>query len=53
MAKYPQGVDRGLIGNEEAVFPENLAKLRSEVATGGSSAASQNTAGIFPSKGVM
>lgn len=52
LAKYSEGVSRGLVEEDRAVFPENLAKLVTENATQGSNTREPNTVGAFPSQGV-
>ena len=52
LAKYSEGVARGLVEEDRAVFPENLAKLVTENATSGSNLKDPNTASQFPSQGV-
>ena len=49
---YAQGVSRGLVEEDRAVRPDNLARLTTESATEGSSSKDPNTAGKFPSQGV-
>ena len=51
LVKYSQGVSRGLIEQDRAIFPSNLAKLTTEPATAGSNMRDPNTAGQFPGQG--
>lgn len=53
LQEYSQGIQRGLIEEDRAVRPENLARLVTENATAGSNINDPNTANQFPSKGVM
>lgn len=48
LAKYTQGVSRGLISEEDRVGPDKLAMLASQPATAGSSQRSPNTVSKFP-----
>lgn len=52
LTKYSEGVARGLVEEDRAVFPENLAKLVTENATSGSNLKDPNTTNQFPSQGV-
>lgn len=52
LTKYTEGIDRGLIEEDRAVKPENLAELTSEPAAARISAKDPNTANKFPSQGV-
>lgn len=52
LTKYSEGVARGLVEEDKAVFPENLAKLVTENAVSGSNLKDPNTANQFPSHGV-
>lgn len=52
LSKYSEGVARGLIEEDRAVRPDNLARLTTEPATAASSAKDPNTANKFPSQGV-
>jgi hypothetical protein len=53
LLKYSEAVRRGIIEEDRAVFPENLQFLSSEPAAAGSNEKSKETAGKFPSQGVM
>ena len=53
LRKYSEGVVRGIIGEQDAVDPKNLAYLVSEPATSGSNEKSQETVGKFPNQGVQ
>lgn len=48
LAKYTQGVARGLISEEDRVGPDKLAMLASQPATAGISQKSPNTVDRFP-----
>lgn len=49
---YKQGVMRGLIEEDRAVRPENLARLTTEPGNAGTSQRDPNTASKFPNQGV-
>lgn len=49
---YAQAISRGLVEEDRAVKPGNLARLSSESATVGSNESDPNTAGKFPNQGV-
>jgi hypothetical protein len=51
LAKYTEGVNRGLISEEDRVGPDKLAMLASQPATAGSSQKSPNTVYKFPGEG--
>lgn len=51
LAKYSEGVNRGLISEEDRVGPDKLAMLASQPATTGSSQKSPNTVSKFPGEG--
>lgn len=51
LAKYTQGVERGLISEEDRVGPDKLSILVSQPATLGSSQKSPNTVSRFPGEG--
>lgn len=51
LAKYSQGVARGLVEEDRAIFPENLARLVTENATDGSNLKDPNTTNRFPGEG--
>lgn len=53
LAKYSEGVVRGIIGEQDAVDPKNLDYLVSEPAPSGSNEKSQETVGKFPNQGVQ
>lgn len=55
LAKYSEGVIRGIIAKEDAVDPTNpdLSRLASEPAPSGSNEKSQSTVGKFPTQGVQ
>lgn len=48
LVKYSQGVSRGLIEQDRAIFPSNLSRLTTEPATAGSNEKDPNTTGKFP-----
>jgi hypothetical protein len=52
LTKYSEGVSRGLIEEEDAVTPDNLARLTGEPAAAGASEKDPNTVNKFPSQGV-
>lgn len=52
LTKYSEGVNRGLIEEDRAVKPDNLARLTSEPAAAGASEKDPNTINKFPSQGV-
>jgi hypothetical protein len=52
LTKYSQGVDRGLIEEDRAVKPENLARLTNEPAAARISSKDPNTVNKFRSQGV-
>lgn len=49
---YAQAISRGLVEEDRAVRPGNLARLSSESANSGSNESDPNTAGKFPNQGV-
>ena len=49
---YAQAISRGLVEEDKAVQPVNLARLMSQPATAGSNESDPNTAGKFPSQGI-
>lgn len=51
LQEYSQGVARGLIEEDRAIRPENLARLVSETATNGSNLKDPNTNNQFPGAG--
>lgn len=51
LSKYSQGVSRGLIEEDRAVFPENLGRLVTENAIAGSNLKDPNTTTQFPGTG--
>lgn len=53
LAKYSEGVIRGIIKEEDAVDPKNLNYLVSQPAPAGSNEKSQSTVGKFPNQGVQ
>lgn len=53
LAKYSEGVIRGIIKEEDAVDPKNLDYLVSQPAPAGSNEKSQSTVGKFPNQGVQ
>ena len=52
LAKYSQGIDRGLIEEDRAIKPENLDNLTTEPAAARISSKDPNTVNKFPSQGV-
>ena len=52
LTKYSEGVSRGLIEEDRAIRPDNLARLTSEPAAAGTSEKDPNTINKFPSQGV-
>ena len=52
LTKYTEGINRGLIEEDRAIKPDNLARLASEPAAAGISAKDPNTVNKFPSQGV-
>jgi hypothetical protein len=52
LTKYSEGVSRGLIEEDRAIGPDNLARLTSEPAAAGASEKDPNTINKFPSQGV-
>jgi len=50
--KYTLGVQKGIIAQEDAIFPENLGPLVAESATSRIASKDQNIKGQFPSQGV-
>jgi hypothetical protein len=52
LTRYSEGVSRGLIEEEDAVTPDNLARLTGEPAAAGASEKDPNTVNKFPSQGV-
>ena len=48
LTKYSEGVARGLVEEDKAVFPENLSRLVTEHATAGSNLKDPNTTNRFP-----
>jgi hypothetical protein len=51
LKSYSQGVSRGLIEQDRAVFPENLSRMATEPAAMVSNEKDPNTAGKFPGEG--
>jgi hypothetical protein len=52
LTKYSEGISRGLVQEEDAVRPENLAKFTSEPAAARISDKDPNTVNKFPSQGI-
>ena len=52
LTRYSEGVSRGLIQEEDAVKPENLAKFTNEPAAARISDKDPNTVNKFPSQGI-
>ena len=48
LAKYSVGVQRGFVGEDEAVGPQTVARIASQPATAASNESSPETAGKFP-----
>ena len=52
LTKYSEGISRGLVQEEDAVRPENLAKFTNEPAAARISDKDPNTVNKFPSQGI-